>query len=85
MEQNPLTRERESYYRIRLTKILEEEAKKNASDYDLMSCCHDEDLHGSPSPSNITLVLILSAIFIILLISALLTCSKQRKQSQVDI
>ena len=50
-----------------------------------MPCCHTDDLMypGHASASNITLVLILSAIFIILLFSAIITCTKRRKQSQV--
>lgn len=86
-EQNPLTRERESHYKIRLTKLLENGSDKNSSEYDLMPCCHTDDLMypGHASASNITLVLILSAIFIILLFSAIITCTKRRKQSQTEI
>ena len=81
-----MTRERESHYKIRLTKLLKNGSDTNSSDYDLMPCCHHDDLRypGYASSSNITLVLILSAIFIVLLFSAILTCAKRRKQSQVD-
>ena len=41
------------------------------------------DYHPSSSAPNITLILILSAIFIILLISALLTCSRKKTDSTV--
>ena len=83
---NPLTRERESHYKIRLTKLLENGSDKNSSEYDLMPCCHNDDIMypGHASASNITLVLILSAIFIILLFSAIITCTKRRKQTQVE-
>ena len=45
---------------------------------------HDAPVNTSSAP-NITLILILSAIFVILFISALLTCTRRKKESQVQI
>ena len=72
-------------FRIRVTMLSDNSTQEDITDHfandDLDLGFHDDRVNSSAP--NITLILILSAIFVILFISALLTCTRRKKESQV--
>jgi len=81
-----IDQENDAMYRLKITRMNDNNATSDIQETNLNICC-DLGLDLSPSTTsapNITLILIICAIFIILFITALLTCTR-RKQVQNDL
>jgi len=87
-----IEQERNEQYRLQMTRMDNNNTDNNIQITNVgdISLCCDLDYSSVNTAPNITLILIISAIFIILLISALLTCNRRKRwiapaQRNIDI